>query len=215
MRHILWDLNGCLVHNNKSIGSGDLPEGYGSDNPDEVVQAAREGKLPKAYYLTSPDDIVWIDGALEGLRLLHEQDYQQFIITNQEHIQMGITMPDQWAILMALMSEQINEYGGNIDDWYWCSHSPGANCQCRKRTINPGLRMFYECALEHGFNLYESYMIGDNISDMTSGKLAGCTTIMVRTPKIYEPKLIEEYVDHIVDDALEAARLVIARGANE
>ena len=209
MRHILWDLNGCLVHNNKSIGSGDLPEGYGSDNPDEVVQAYRDGKLPKAYYLTSPDDIIWTDGALDGIELLSDNQYKQFIITNQEHIQMGITSPERWIALMDLMEQQIDAHGGDIDAWYWCPHSPGANCNCRKRTIQPGLHMFYKCALEHDFNLYDSYMIGDNISDAIAGKLAGCITIMVRTPKVYEPVLIEEYVDYIVDNAYEAAQLIV------
>ena len=55
---VLWDLSGTLVHNNKSLGTGDLPEGT------NALEAHQSGLLPKGYYLTKPGDIVWIDGAL-------------------------------------------------------------------------------------------------------------------------------------------------------
>ena len=211
MRAILWDLNGTLVHNNKSLGTGDLPEGYGSDDSDAAVKAFRDGVMPRAYYLTSKKDIVWIDGALEAIKLLSAAGFDQFIITNQEHIGLGIIMERTWTDLVSFMTAEIRNAGGGIRRWYYCPHKSSEGCLCRKRTSNPGLKLFYQCALDYGFNLYDAYMIGDNISDMSSGKLAGCKTIMVKTPVRYDPLLIEKYVDYVVDSSLTAVELILER----
>ncbi len=207
---VLWDLNGCLVHNNKSLGTGDLPEGYGSSNPEEAIRAYEDGVFPRAYYLTCEDDVVWIDGALEALSLITKAGIDQYIITNQEHIGLGITSPTRWENLLCYMNQQIIHAGGCVLLWYWCPHAPGEGCNCRKRTENPGLKLFYQCAIDNHLNLYDTYMVGDNISDMVAGKMAGCQTIMVKTPKVYPPTLIAKFVDHVVNSALAAAKIILA-----
>ena len=204
---VMWDLNGCLVHNNKSLGTGDLPEGYGT--PEDAVRAFDADVLPKAYYLTCKDDIVWIDGALDALKMITEAERQQVIITNQEQIGLAIISVSEWTELSLYVDSQIKDAGGYIWDTYTCPHAPGDNCMCRKRSVNPGLRMFYKCAFDLKVNLYDCWMVGDNISDMVSGKAAGCRTIMVKTPKVYPQDMIDKYVDVLADDALEAAEIIV------
>lgn len=208
MTAVLWDLNGTLVHNNKSLGTGDLPEGYGSD-PQEAIRAFQDNKLPRAYYLTKPEDVVWIDGALEALKLLTDACIAQFIITNQEQIEMGVITYLEWIKIQMYSHFVIHKAGGKIDAWYVCPHAPGAGCMCRKRTENPGLRLFYECAVENRLNLYDTYYIGDNASDMVSGSMAGCKTIMVETPVKYDSEILKLHVDYTAENALDAAKLVL------
>jgi len=210
MNTVLWDLNGCLIHNNKSLGTGDLPEGYGADDPNEIVRACENGELPRAYYLTSREDIVWVDGALEAIARLHKAGFQQHVITNQEHVGLLITDGELDA-LFKYMNSQIEEADGAIGSWWYCPHSPGEGCLCRKRTEKPGLSLFYGVAATYGFNLYDAYMVGDNISDMTSGRLACCTTIMIKTPKEYSQELIGTFVDYTAHSLKEVADYILGR----
>lgn len=203
MKHILWDLNGCLVHNNKSLGTGDLPEGT------DTTEAAADGTLPRGYYLTTVDDIVWMDGALEAIGILTNNNHPQHVITNQEHIGLGIITMDDWTRLVEYMDGEIAEAGGSINNWYFCPHAPDVECECRKRSSAPGLHMFYQCALDYNFQLYNSYMVGDNISDMVAGKLCGCHTIMTPSTTKYDQELIDMYVDTIVSSPMEAAKYIV------
>lgn len=209
MKHILWDLNGCLIHNNKSLGTGDLPEGYGSDDPDEVLRAYAEGSLPKAYYLMSTDDVVWVDGALDAMRILEGHGDRQHIITNQEHIGLGLITAEEWMVIAEFIDEEITKGSVTLDSFHYCSHEPGAGCLCRKRTVDPGLHMFYDCAIFSRFQLYDSVMIGDNISDAVAGRMAGCHTVMVETMTTYDPILVNTYVDKVVPSVLAAAQYII------
>ncbi|OQA77331.1 MAG: D-glycero-beta-D-manno-heptose-1,7-bisphosphate 7-phosphatase [bacterium ADurb.Bin243] len=70
--------------------------------------------------------------------------------------------------------------GAAIDKIYYCPHHPDANderyralCECRKP--RPG--MLLTAAREYEIDLKASYMIGDRMSDITAGSLAGCRTI--------------------------------------
>lgn len=65
---------------------------------------------------------------------------------------------------------------GLLDDYAICYHHPNANnfflrkkCRCRKPL--PGL--IYSMAAKHGIDLQRSVLIGDRITDIQSGSLAG------------------------------------------
>ena len=67
-----------------------------------------------------------------------------------------------------------------IDRIYYCPHHPNGDlqeyrkiCECRKP--KPG--MLIRASEEYGIDLNRSYMIGDRISDIIAGHLAGCKTI--------------------------------------
>src|SRR3989339_320733 len=53
---------------------------------------------------------------------------------------------------------------------------------CRK----PGFGMFLQAAKEHSIDLSDSWMVGDNISDMIAGNSAGCRCIFIGSTKPVE-----------------------------
>ena len=162
------DLDGCIRHNNKSAGHGDIPPEQRTRM--ELVRLWEEQKLPRLYYVSEPNDVLFIPGALYALRMLHTLEIPCYVFTNQEAIGIGVMTHRQWLNIKELMSQHIDWIGGHITDWFYCPHFPDEDCACRKP--KPG--MFYEARDKHGLDQAQMYMIGDNPSDMQAGKAAGC-----------------------------------------
>jgi len=166
-RFIGLDLDGVIRHNNKSLGTGDIPIEW--RNREKLQQLYRDGLLPLCYYITKPKDIVFIDGVLETLKLFHELEINQYVLTNQEAIGLEIMDEEDWQIIYEVMDLEIHKFDGNIDMWFWCPHFPDEGCNCRKP--KPG--MFYELR-DMGADLSQMVFIGDNPSDMEAAHRAGC-----------------------------------------
>ncbi len=162
------DLDGCIRHNNKSLGRGDL-------HPEQrtrlgLLEAYEKKTLPEFYYILNPSQVHYIDGALDALRVLNDAGLDCYVFTNQEVLSLGIMKYRQWENIRELMSEDIDRAGGHIIDWFACPHFPDEGCLCRKP--KPGL--FYQARDKYDLDLSRLYMIGDNPSDMQAGKAAGC-----------------------------------------
>jgi D-glycero-D-manno-heptose 1,7-bisphosphate phosphatase len=56
-----------------------------------------------------------------------------------------------------------------------CFHDDVDGCTCRKP--KPG--MLTDAMKRHGIDPSSSFMVGDRWRDITAGRLAGCTTILV------------------------------------
>ena len=63
-----------------------------------------------------------------------------------------------------------------MDEISACIHDNADNCDCRKP--KPGLIL--ALAARHGVDLSRSWMIGDQDRDITSGKNAGVSTILLK-----------------------------------
>lgn len=168
-RFIGLDLDGVIRHNNKSMGTGDIPIEYRTK--DKLRQLSQAGELPPYYYITKPEDIRFIDGALDALQLFHELEINQYVFTNQEAIGVGAMDIDDWEIVYEVMDLEIHKAGGNIDNWYWCPHAPDENCECRKP--KPGMLLDF-LSVSGLSDLSDMLFIGDNPSDMEAAHRAGC-----------------------------------------
>ena len=86
-----------------------------------------------------------------------------------------------------------------------CPHRPDEGCNCRKPA--PGLA--WKAADEFQADLSRSFVVGDKVCDIELGKQVGATTILVRTG--YGAEVAAEgttQADYVVEDLLEAARLI-------
>ena len=100
------------------------------------------------------------------------------------------------------INNKINEMSGNyIDKFYFCPHHPNAtlgkykiSCKCRK----PGAGLIIKAKEDNEVDLYNSWMIGDRISDIVAGKSVGCKTILIETKESYK-KIEGNYPKEILD----------------
>lgn len=200
------DLDGCIRHNNKSSGSGDIPSS--KRNRSDLLELYSTGKLPELYYTTEFSQVRYIDRALDALKVLKEAGLDCYVFTNQEALGIGIMNWHQWLNIKELMSEDINRAGGHIIDWFTCPHFPDEDCLCRKP--KPGL--FHQARDKYDLDLSEMYMIGDNPSDMQAGKAAGCKCCIHISLENATPEFRTcEESDITVKDLYEAAMEVIKR----
>jgi len=110
------------------------------------------------------------------------------------------------------MTSELNKGGVALDGEYYCLHHPEAvvekyraQCDCHKPL--PGL--LFKAAREKDIDLKESWMIGDNLSDIQAGKAAGCRTILIGTMKCELCRLMGEkniFPDKIAGNIGEAVR---------
>jgi D-glycero-D-manno-heptose 1,7-bisphosphate phosphatase len=136
---------------------------------DGVINRAivRQGK---PYPPANIAEVEILPGVDEALGALHDAGYMLIVVTNQPDVARGITS-------MAVV-EQINLYLAEylpIDEFRTCYHDSGDGCTCRKPM--PG--SLIDAAKQYGFNLSESYMVGDRWRDIEAGERAGCKTIFI------------------------------------
>ena len=168
-------------HRYYSVGSWariELTEKFFS-NPGAVF-LDRDGTLnvrpPKACYVETPEDFVWLDGAMEAIRILKEAGYQLILVSNQPGIARGnLTIETLERIHHKMQKELQEETGYEIDAIYYCPHNWEDGCECRK----PKAGMLYQAQKDYFLDLTKCFMIGDDDRDIEAGTAAGCKCFKV------------------------------------
>jgi len=132
----------------------------------------------RTAYIRSWDDVHIFPQALNALARLQSSPYKIVIVTNQSVVGRGlISLQAAWEINRQLIAV-IERAGGRIDQVYLCPHIPEDECTCRKP--KPGLIL--QAARELSLDLSHSILIGDTLSDLQAGRLAGVKQVaLVRT----------------------------------
>ena len=120
-------------------------------------------------YVHQIADFEFMDGIIELMLHVQALGYELVVVTNQSGIARGMYTEDKFTQLNQWMCAQLLEHGVVITDTYYCPHHPTAgnraltqDCACRKP--KPG--MLLTAAQKHGYDLSQSIMVGDNLSDM-------------------------------------------------
>lgn len=168
-------------HRYYSIGSWErikLTEQFFDDK--KTVFLDRDGTLntrpPKACYIEKPEDFKWLDGAIEAIKLLKEQDYRLILVSNQPGVARGNLTEETLQQIHEKMQEELRQnIGYEIDAIYYCPHNWDDGCDCRKP--KPG--MFYKAQKDFSLNLTNCIMVGDDERDIEAGLAAGCVCYQV------------------------------------
>ncbi len=106
------------------------------------------------------------------------------------------------------LSDLLAREGVALDRVHFCPHRPPERCDCRK----PGTGLLERAAREAAASPAESFVVGDKECDIEMGRRAGATTLLVRTGwGAGTEGAAAVRADHVVDDLLAAARIVLAR----
>lgn len=141
-------------------------------------------------YISNPDEIELLDGVPEAINILHELGYLVIIITNQPVVARGQCTLEDLEKIHYKLEMLLAEKGAFVDGIYYCPHHPdkgfyGENkdfkivCNCRK----PSPGMILQAKNDFNIDLSKSYMVGDNITDIETGKNAGCETVLINKTK--------------------------------
>lgn len=141
----------------------------------------RDGILDELVYYPSHgeweaprrvEDVRMVDGVREPLQRLVDAGWLLFIVTNQPSYAKGKASLDD---LRAVHEAVVANLGVPIAQSYQCFHQASDGCICRK----PSPHFLREAAREFGVDLTQSWMVGDQDSDLGAGRAAGCKVALI------------------------------------
>lgn len=149
-------------------------------------------------YLYKTEEFEFVEGAVEGLKILYDLGYKLIVVTNQAGIGRGYYTEEDLKKLNNYMEEKLLQEGIKIEKCYYCPHHAEhgigkykIDCECRKP--KPG--MLLEGIKEFNINPEKSYMIGDKLSDAEAGINAGVKPIIVKTGKEITNEIKERKIE--------------------
>lgn len=175
----------------------------------------RDGTLIEDIpYLADPALVRLAPGAVEALKLLRQAGFACVVATNQSGVGRGLITLEQLALIHREMERQLTEAGTALDGIYWCTHVPQLDDKTVVEHVDrkPGPGMLLRAARDLNLDLTESWIVGDQLSDMLAGRNAGCKGgILVRSGHDVRPTLEVLGNDTLVaDDLAAAAKAIVA-----
>ena len=159
-------------------------------NKQKAIFLDRDGVINKHIgFLRHIDDFELIEGVSDAIKLINQSGYLAIVVTNQPVIARGEVKWDELHEIHRKMETLLGKDGAYIDGLYICPHHPDKgfegerpeykfDCDCRKP--KPGLLL--QATKDFNIDLSESYMIGDNSTDVEAGQNAGCKeSILIET----------------------------------
>jgi D-glycero-D-manno-heptose 1,7-bisphosphate phosphatase len=164
----------------------------------KAVFLDRDGTIIKQVELMhSVEELHLLPGAARAINALNKLGFLVVIVTNQPVVARGIIGVKEVDKIHAVLIDRLNGKGAKIDGVYFCPHHPEATMpeyrlRCRCRKPEPG--MILKGLKKLNINPKKSFMIGDALIDVVSGKKAGVKTILVKTGPGHA-RLDEKYKD--------------------
>jgi len=129
----------------------------------KAILLDRDGTINIDYgYVHETSKLKFIDGALDGLKILSDLGYLLIIISNQSGIGRGYFTYEEYNTFNNYMLDKLEKSGIHISKVYICPHVDSDNCNCRK----PKLELFYKAIKEFDVDINNSYAIGDKTRDL-------------------------------------------------
>ena len=131
----------------------------------------------RADYVKSWQEFRFLPGSKEAIARLSRARHRIIVCTNQAGIARGIILVETIEKIHRLMIAEIVQIGGEIVRVYYCPHGKDENCMCRKP--RPG--MLLRARDELGIELSDAVFIGDSMTDVRAGLVAGARSMLVLT----------------------------------
>lgn len=132
-------------------------------------------KINKGY-IGRTRDFKWIKGAKKTIKLLKANNYKIIIVTNQSGIARGyFSIKDVYKVHRYIKAE-LKKIGTFVDKIYFCPyHKDGVIKKYKRISIlrKPRIGMFLKANKIWNVDKKNSFMIGDQITDMQFAKKAG------------------------------------------
>jgi len=141
-----------------------------------LVLLDRDGTLIRNVpFLHDPAKVEILPGVIDGLLKLQAAGLRLAIVSNQQGIGLGYyTVQDFVAVNQRLLRE-LGARGIRISKIYFCPHSLGEQCSCRK----PSTGMITRAMRDFAVAPEQTFLVGDSDDDMQAGADAGCQTVRV------------------------------------
>jgi len=130
-------------------------------------------------YISNVKNFKFYNFTFDALKLFNSAGSNFCIITNQSGIARGIIKPNELDQINDFIKNSFKKNKLNLLDIYYCADHPDNPSKFRK----PNTGMFEMAIKDHGFEIKNSLIIGDNFCDIIAGNRLGIDTMLVLTGK--------------------------------
>ena len=137
----------------------------------------RDGTLIHDYgrnHLGDLHRIRFLPGVFEGLALLSRAGVRLIVVTNQGAVNMGLLSFEGMRAMNKAVSQILAGRGIHLNAIFYCPHSPGENCGCRKPRDGMGTQARLRTEV-----MGRLFMVGDKGVDVGFGRAIGARTILL------------------------------------
>lgn len=150
----------------------------------------RDGVINELVFYPSPGeweaprsvaDLEMRSGVAAAIKRANERGWLVFLVTNQPSFAKGKCTRESLEQVHARVLELLKRDGATITEAFVCFHHPesivpgyGA-CECRK----PSPFFIRRAAAKYDVDLSRSWMVGDQATDIETGRAGGCKTALV------------------------------------
>lgn len=126
-------------------------------------------------------DLRILPRAIDAIRRASDHGWLIFLVTNQPSFAKGKCSLESLQAVHEAVLEALNRGGAQITEAFVCFHHPESRlpgygaCECRK----PSPFFLRSAAEKYDIDLGQSWMVGDQYTDMETGRRAGCKTALV------------------------------------
>ena len=121
-------------------------------------------------YLHNIKDFRWIEGAIEALKILKENNFLIIIISNQSGVARGYFSEQDVHKLHKWINLQLSKHNIKIDDFFFATELPETEISKSRRKPSP--RMIEEAIEKYNLKRDDCFMIGDKNIDVLAAKNA-------------------------------------------
>ena len=172
--------------------------------PINAIFLDRDGIINEdTNYLYKIDEFEFIDGIFDSCLFLINLGYKIIIITNQSGIARGYYTEKDYQKLTQWMLSKFNEKNIEILDIFHCPHGPDSTCFCRKP--KPG--MLIDAKSKHNINMKESWMIGDNETDILAANSSGVGRTILVTDN-HKKMITRSKANFVINSVIELKKII-------
>jgi len=137
----------------------------------------RDGIINKERkdYVKSTNELEIFPYIKDIVKKFKDNGFLVVVITNQSAINRGLLSVEELNQIHSKIQSFLNSNNTKIDAFYYCPHRPDEHCECRK----PKPNLILQASSELGIDLNQSWLLGDNDSDIQSATNAGCYSFKV------------------------------------
>jgi len=158
----------------QALALHDAPLSAHATHATGLVLVDRDGTLVKDATF-NPGQVELLPGVAESLKRLQEAGYLLCIVSNQQGIGLGYFGYRDFIDGNRKLLRLLGKEGIAIRKIYFCPHSLGEPCDCRKPA--PGLIL--KALRDLNAAPASTFVIGDSAADMEAARAAGCTGLYV------------------------------------
>lgn len=140
-------------------------------------------------YIYKPKELSWIPGAMEAIRILNEEEYWIFVVTNQSGIARGFFTEEEVYEFHEFMAQEAERQEAIIHSFYVCPHHPEGtmgihSCICNCRMPLPGL--IEQACQEWPVSLNGSFLVSGTQRGIETAAEAGIPGFLFAEGNLYE-----------------------------